>query len=126
MLLIPFIILLLAELLDNKIRVIKEVVNATRIPLLGVIGKNNHDNNLTVIEQPKSSVSEAFRGVRANLRFLHNEDGAGKVILVTSSIGGEGKTYVSINIASVLGLSGKKTILLGMDLESLRFLEILK
>jgi capsular polysaccharide biosynthesis protein len=39
MLLIPFIILLLAELLDNKIRVIKEVVNATRIPLLGVIGK---------------------------------------------------------------------------------------
>ena len=59
MLLIPFIILLLAELLDNKIRVIKEVVNATRIPLLGVIGKNNHDNNLTVIEQPKSSVSEA-------------------------------------------------------------------
>jgi capsular exopolysaccharide synthesis family protein len=47
---------------------------------------------------------------------LYNEDGEGKVILVTSSIGGEGKTYVSINIASVLGLSGKKTILLGMDL----------
>jgi hypothetical protein len=114
--LLPFIILLIVELLDNKIRVVKEVVNATRLPLLGVVGKNNHENNLTVLEQPKSSVSEAFRGVRANLRFLYNEDGESKVILVTSSIGGEGKTYVSINIASVLGLSGKKTILLGMDL----------
>ena len=103
-------------MLDNKVRVIKEIVNATKIPLLGVIGKNNHENNLSVLEKPKSSVSEAFRGVRANLRFLYNEDGKSKVLLVTSSVGGEGKTYVSINIASVLGLSGKKTILLGMDL----------
>ena len=54
--------------------------------------------------------------MRANLRFLYNEDGKSKVLLVTSSVGGEGKTYSSINIASVLGLSGKKTILLGMDL----------
>lgn len=115
-LLIPLLILLLAELLDNRIRVIKEVLNATKIPLLGVIGKNYHDNNLSVLEQPKSSVAEAFRGVRANLRFLYNEDGKSKIILLTSSIGGEGKTFVSINIASVLGLSGKKTILLGMDL----------
>ena len=115
-LLIPLLILLISELLDNKVRVIKEVVNATKIPLLGVIGKNNHDNNLSVLEKPKSSVSEAFRGVRANLRFLYNEDGKSKVLLVTSSVGGEGKTYVSISIASVLGLSGKKTILLGMDL----------
>ncbi|NHW58816.1 CpsD/CapB family tyrosine-protein kinase, partial [Escherichia coli] len=73
--------------------------------------------NLTVIEQSKSSVAESFRGVRSNLRFLY-DDGVkgGKVILVTSSISGEGKTYTSINIASVLALSGKKTILLGMDL----------
>ena len=116
LLLLPFLLILGRELLDNKVRSIKEVVNAIRIPLLGVIGNNTHDNNLSVLEQPKSSISEAFRGVRANLRFLYNEDGKSKVILVTSSIGGEGKTYVSINIASVLGLSGKKTILLGMDL----------
>ncbi|WKV53389.1 gliding motility protein [Riemerella anatipestifer] len=114
---IPFIILLISSLLDNKIRSVKEVVKATKIPLLGVIGKNTNENNLTVIEQSKSSVAESFRGVRSNLRFLY-DDGVkgGKVILVTSSISGEGKTYTSINIASVLALSGKKTILLGMDL----------
>jgi len=114
--LLPLLYILVGELLDSKIRSVKELLNALKIPLLGVIGKNNHQNNLTVLEQPKSTISEAFRGVRANLRFLYKEDGKSKVILITSSVGGEGKTYSSINIASVLGLSGKKTILLGMDL----------
>lgn len=113
---IPLLYILIGELLDSKIRSVNELVSALKIPLLGVIGKNNHDNNLTVLERPMSSISEAFRGVRTNLRFLYKEEGKSKVILVTSSVGGEGKTYSSINIASVLGLSGKKTILLGMDL----------
>ena len=116
LLLIPLIFLLLGELLDNKIRNLKELLGVTKIPLLGVIGHNGYDNNLTVLEEPKSSISEAFRSIRANLRFLFDEEQKSKVILVTSSISGEGKTYVSINIASVLGLSGKKAVLLGMDL----------
>ena len=116
LLLIPLIFLLLGELLDNKIRNLKELLGVTKIPLLGVIGHNRYDNNLTVLEEPKSSISEAFRSIRANLRFLFDEEQKSKVILVTSSISGEGKTYVSINIASVLGLSGKKAVLLGMDL----------
>ncbi|MDN5627103.1 MAG: polysaccharide biosynthesis tyrosine autokinase [Weeksellaceae bacterium] len=116
LLLIPLIFLAIGELLDNRIRNLKELLSVTKIPLLGVIGRNNYENNLTVLNEPKSSVAEAFRAVRANLRFLFNEEEKSKVILVTSSISGEGKTYVSINIASVLGLSGKKTVLLGMDL----------
>ena len=114
--LIPLLLILVTEIMDNRVKSIAELLGVIKIPLLGVIGKNLHENNLTVLEQPKSSISEAFRGIRANLRFLYNEDGNSKVILVTSSVGGEGKTYCSINIASVLGLSGKKTILLGMDL----------
>jgi hypothetical protein len=94
---IPLLFFLGAEFLDNKIRNIKELLNATKIPLLGVIGSNQHDSNLTVLEQTKSSVSEAFRGIRANLRFLHNEDQKSKVILVTSSISGEGKP-ISLSI----------------------------
>lgn len=113
---LPLLFLIIGELLDNKVRNIRELLSATRIPLLGVIGRNNYENNLTVLHQPKSSIAEAFRGIRSNLRFLYNEDGTSKVILVTSSVGGEGKTFTSINIASVLALSGKKTILLGMDL----------
>lgn len=109
MLLLPLLFILIGELLDNKIRNIKELLGATKIPLLGVIGNNSNESMLTVLEQPKSSVSEAFRGIRANIRFLmNNEDDKGKVILITSSIGGEGKTYISINLASVIGLSDKK------------------
>ena len=113
---LPFVFILIGGLLDSRIRSIKELLSVTKIPLLGVIGNNTNENMLTVLDHPKSSVSEAFRGIRANMRFLATEDGKSKVILITSSVGGEGKTYVSINLASVLGLSDKKTILLGMDL----------
>lgn len=123
LLFIPLLVLLIVEIFDNKIRNIRELLSVSKIPLLGVIGSNNHHSNLTVIEQSKSSVSESFRGVRANMRFLYSEDGKGKSILVTSSIGGEGKTYNSINIASVLALSGKKTILMGMDLRKPKIFE---
>jgi Mrp family chromosome partitioning ATPase len=59
-----------------------------------VIGNNTNENMLTVLEQPKSSVSEAFRGIRANIRFLmENNDGKGKVILITSSIGEKENLY---------------------------------
>lgn len=88
MLFIPVVFILIGELLDNKIRNIKELLTVTKIPLLGVIGNNNSENMLTVLEQPKSSVSEAFRGIRANMRFLMDNEGKkGKVILVTSSVG---------------------------------------
>jgi Mrp family chromosome partitioning ATPase len=68
--LVCHLFILIGEALDNKIRNIKELLSATKIPLLGVIGNNTNENMLTVLEQPKSSVSEAFRGIRANIRFL--------------------------------------------------------
>ncbi|WP_449400348.1 hypothetical protein [Chryseobacterium wanjuense] len=117
LLILPLLFILVGEFLDSKIRNIKELLNATRIPLLGVIGNNTNENMLTVLDQPKSSVAEAFRGIRANVRFLSGENGKSKVILVTSSIGGEGKTYVSINLASVLGLSDKKDNSIGNGLK---------
>jgi len=73
--LIPLLLILVTEILDNRVKSIAELLGVIKIPLLGVIGKNLHENNLTVLEQPKSSISEAFRGIRANLRFLYNEDG---------------------------------------------------
>lgn len=91
---IPLLLIVIAELFDNKVKSIKELLKTVKIPLLGVLGKNVHHNNLTVLEKPKSSISEAFRGIRANLRFLYKEDGNSKVILVTSSVGGEGENLL--------------------------------
>ena len=62
-------------------------------------------------------MSEAFRALRSNLNFLVKPvETGGQVVLVTSSIGGEGKTFTAINLASVIALSGKKTCLVGLDL----------
>ena len=63
-----------------------------------------HGTNLVVLTKPKSSVSEAFRALRSNLNFVAEKPDAGKaqVFAVTSSVGGEGKTFLSINLASVL------------------------
>lgn len=113
---IPLVIIALRVLLDTKVRRLKELLQVTNIPLLGTIGKNQTENNLVVIKSPRSIISESFRAIRANLPFLYKEDNRSKVILITSSISGEGKTFISINIASILALGGKKTILLGMDL----------
>src|SRR5690606_2071389 len=63
-------------------------------------------------------ISESFRAVRSSLQFMYKKRGieGTKTVLVTSTISGEGKTFCSINIASVFALSEKKTILLGLDL----------
>jgi succinoglycan biosynthesis transport protein ExoP len=89
------------------------------IPILGVVGKNNLDNNLVVHRKPKSAVAEAFRAIRSNLQYYYTDrqelEGA-KTLMVTSSVSGEGKTFCSINVATVFALSSKKTILVGLDL----------
>ena len=56
LMLLPLLIIGGSEVLDNRIRNIKELLQATKIPLLGVIGENTHENNLTVLEQPRSSI----------------------------------------------------------------------
>src|SRR5690606_33024479 len=117
-LLIPLVLAFVLTLLDNNIHSPMDIEKLSDIPLLGVIGKNKLDNNLVVHRKPKSAVAEAFRAIRSNLQYFYrsNETNLTKTIMVTSSVSGEGKTFCSINVATVLALSGKKTILLGLDL----------
>src|SRR5690606_5136049 len=116
--LIPTLILLVREILDTKIKGIPDIIKVSHIPFIGAIGSNSDNNPLVVVERPKSGVSEAFRAIRSNLKFLYKSgnSGSNKTILITSSIGGEGKTFISMNLASVLAASNRKTILIGMDL----------
>jgi len=115
---IPFIFVFLKVFFDTKISSLKDIERLSRIPILGVIGKSRLDGNLAVINKPKSSVSESFRALRSSLQFIYKRQGVQgtKTVLITSSVSGEGKTFCSINIASVFSLSGKKTVLLGLDL----------
>jgi capsular exopolysaccharide synthesis family protein len=115
---IPFLFVFLLVFFDTKVHTIKDIKRLSKIPILGVVGKSLIDGNLEVLDKPKSSIAEAFRTIRASLQFIYKKQGVegAKTVLVTSSVSGEGKTFCSINLASVFALSEKKTILVGLDL----------
>ncbi|MFN3941523.1 MAG: polysaccharide biosynthesis tyrosine autokinase [Flavobacterium sp.] len=114
----PLILIFLFFFVDTSILKIEDITNLTKIPIIGVIGIKNTDSNLSVYEKPKSALSESFRAVRSSLQFLYKkqEKEGAKTLMLTSTISGEGKTFCSLNIATVFALSERKTIVIGLDL----------
>ena len=103
------------NLLRNKFDTKEELEKKTSIPILGEICTSKRDEALVVKEGGSSSAAELFRLVRSNLQFVLNGKSE-KVIMVTSTIAGEGKSFISINLASSFALLGKKVCLIGMDI----------
>ena len=115
----PMFLIFVIYLLDSTIHGSDEIEKMSKIPILGLVGKYRYKNNLVSYEKPKSAVAESFRAIRSSLQFLFKNNPSetrANTLMVTSSVSGEGKTFTSINIATVYALSGKKTILLGLDL----------
>jgi capsular exopolysaccharide synthesis family protein len=115
---IPLTYIFFVVYLDNKINNTKDIEKQTDLPLIAVIGKSRAKKDTVVLDQPNSVISESFRGLRTSLQFMFRETDRkkSKCILITSSVGGEGKTFNAINVASVMALSDKKTLIIGLDL----------
>lgn len=116
--LISFAIIIIRYLLHNEITNIDDIKKYTNASVLGFIPKYKEEipvSQLLIDKNPKSLISEAFRSIRTNLQFISNESGA-KIIAISSTISGEGKTFVAINLAGVIAFSGKKVILLDLDM----------
>lgn len=119
-LIIGFLIITIKYLLHNQISSLNEInrlSNAT-ISTLGVVPMYKETipvSMLLVNGKPRSLFAEAFRNIRTNLRFIDNTEGP-KVAAVTSTISGEGKTLIAINLAGIVAYSGKKVILLDLDM----------
>lgn len=112
---IPLLIFVLLEFSNTRIQSREDIENITSIPFIGGVGHKRMDQNLEVFAKPKSAISESFRALRSNLNFFLEGRDKG-IFLITSSISGEGKTFTSINLASVFALSGKKTLIIGADM----------
>lgn len=112
---VPLIILLLKGYLKNTISNREDVEKLTKIPIIGVVGHLSDGERLIVAKKPKSSIAEAFRSIRANLMFFGLAD-QHKIVMITSSVGGEGKSFSTLNLATVLSLQNHKVIIVGMDL----------
>ena len=118
-LLFPAIIINIRELLNDKIRSRKEIENETGLPIFGEIGKKPKDVKGNIIDTKSNSfIAEQFRVLRTNLQYTAGgaRDDNGRVILITSSTSGEGKSFVSINLSASIALLGKKVIVLELDL----------
>lgn len=123
--LFPLVLVFIIFFINDSIQNTEDISKLTQIPLIGVVGLNKEITNLAVFDRPKSSLSESFRAIRSSLQFLYKSqhvDGA-KTLMITSSVSGEGKTFCSINIATVFALSEKKTVIVGLDLRKPRLFD---
>lgn len=114
-LLFPCVVVVLRESLNSRIKSVTDVENNANVPVIGIIPNNAGNNPHVLIEKPKSPVSEAFRLIRTNLRYI-NPDNDQKTYLITSTVGSEGKSFCASNIALSFSLLNKKTLLIGLDL----------
>ena len=112
---IPIAFISLRDFFSETISSKSDLQNATKIPILGLVGHSDKATSLVVATASKSIIAESFRSLRTNIQYLA-ADKEKKVITLTSSIGGEGKTFSAMNLAAIFALSGHKTILIGGDL----------
>ncbi len=120
--LIPFSYISIKEFFKDTISSKLDLKNNTKIPILGLIGHSDNPTSLVVPKASKSIISESFRSIRTNIQYLAASK-KNKIITVTSSVGGEGKTFITMNLAAIFALSGHKTVLIGGDLRKPRIHE---
>jgi len=125
-LLVPFGIIYTDDLLDTKIKSRLDVEGKINIPFIGDVPTSDSPSKI-ITSDNKTSSAEALRIIRTNLDFMLSKvpDGTAKTIFVTSTFAKEGKTFVSANLAATFALSGKKVLLIGMDIRNPRLDEFM-
>ena len=112
---IPVGVIYLLELTKFKIEGRSDVEKLTSVPIIGDIPLTDEKQGaIAVFENQNNLMSETFRNIRTNLQFMLENDK--KVILVTSTVSGEGKSFISANLAISLSLLGKKVVIVGLDI----------
>lgn len=124
----PIALIFALTLLRYRIEGRDDVERLTKLPILAdiplALAKNDNDTGIVVNENKNDMMEEAFRGLRTNLRFVLPEPE--KVVVCTSCIPGEGKTFVASNLAVSLSLLGKRVLLVGLDIRKPRLSTMFK
>ena len=113
--LIPFVLIILSELLNNKIRSPKDVVKLKMFRLIGTLRHAKNQNPTLVRASPRSSYAEMLRAIRTRMEFVLRRKEK-MVICITSTESGDGKTFLSTNLAALYGMTGRKVLLIDLDL----------
>lgn len=117
--LLPFSVIYLRDLVDTKIKSRLDFEKITSIPVIGEVPKLD-SGNLITNDNLRSGTAEALRIIRTNLEFFftNKPEGKGKKIFVTSTYPKEGKTFISVNLATILAQTDKKVLLMGLDIRN--------
>jgi capsular exopolysaccharide synthesis family protein len=118
-LLVPFGVIYLMDLLDTKIKSRLDLDGKTSIPFIGDVPTSDSPSEI-IKSESRTSSAEALRIIRTNLEFMVSKvaDNQAKTIFLTSTFPKEGKTFVSVNLAATFALSGKRVLLIGMDIRN--------
>lgn len=115
-LLLILIYVYIKELLNDRIKSVKDLKKLTTVPLLAELVQQADSKLIT--QDVRTAMAEQLRSLKSDLQYIIRKpsDGEGIITLLTSSMSGEGKSFVACNLAAINALSGKKTILLELDL----------
>ena len=122
---IPIRVMLLLDFFNTKIMDRKMVEEGTRVPIVGELLFDKRKKSVVINSKSRSVLAEQIRLIRTNLKYM-SVDNTNKIILVTSFMSGEGKSFLSINLASCLAAGGAKVLLIEMDLRKPKFAKYLK
>ncbi|MGC8751831.1 GumC family protein [Hydrotalea sp.] len=117
---LPFGIIFLIDLLNDKVTTREDIVHRIDKPIVGEISHAGLAGRHIIVTSSRNVIAEQFRILRTNMEFQVKGQAKPVTYLVTSSVSGEGKSFVSLNLAAVLSLSTKKVALLEFDLRKLR------
>jgi len=112
---VAVVFVLLREQLNRKILFRTEIEEKTKVPVVAEIMQTNTKDYIAITEGKKTIIAEQFRSLRTNLAFMGLNEKQ-KTLLITSSISGEGKSFIGLNLAMSITLTGKKVALMEMDL----------
>lgn len=125
--LIPFAIIYLINLMDTKVKSRFDVEKLLTVPFLGDV-PHSESNEEIIKPDSRSGSAEALRIIRTNMEFILSQvpKDRAKTVFITSTLPKEGKTFVAVNLAGTFALSGKKTLLIGMDIRNPKLSDYLK
>ncbi len=122
-LIVPASTMFLRELLGKTVSTEKEIANYLPYPIVGRIVNSPAKEPLQVLNNQRSAIAEAFRLLRTNLGFLL-PDGQSAVVMLTSSVSGEGKSFISSNLSAALALTKKRVVVVGLDMRKPKLAEM--
>lgn len=123
---LSIVIIAVRYILHNTIISVDDIANNTKASILGMVPTVYNDipmSSIVVSNNPKSIVSESLRSLRANLQFISAGDGP-KTLAITSTISGEGKTFLAINFGAILSFLNKKVLIMDVDMRRPRLSKI--